>query len=77
VVLSPPAGVVFDLDVDEGEAQTPLGEVREVFSPRAADLTCVAVLTHATASALAGAHAALDDLTQVDRLGWSLPAPRA
>lgn len=39
----------------------------------AAGLTCVAVLTHAPASALASAHAVLDDLTQVDRLGWSLP----
>jgi HAD superfamily hydrolase (TIGR01509 family) len=44
----------------------------------AAGLTCVAVLTHAPRSALAEAHAALDDLTQVDRLGWSLPtAPGA
>ena len=43
----------------------------------AAGLTCVAVLTSATASALTAAHAVLDDLTQVDRLGWSLPAPRS
>ena len=43
----------------------------------AAGLTCVGVLTHATAAALAAAHAVLDDLTQVDRLGWPLPAPRA
>ena len=43
----------------------------------AAGLTCVAVLTHATPAALAAAHAVLDDLTQADRLGWSLPAPAA
>ena len=43
----------------------------------AAGLTCVAVLTHATPSALAQAHAVLDDLTQADRLGWSLPALRS
>ncbi len=40
----------------------------------AAGLTCVGVLTHATPAALAAAHAVVDDLTQVDRLGWSLPA---
>lgn len=40
----------------------------------AAGMTCVAVLTHASASAVGHAHAVLDDLTQVDRLGWSLPA---
>ena len=43
----------------------------------AAGLTCVGVLTHATPSALAGAHAVLDDLTQVDRLGWALPVSRS
>ena len=42
----------------------------------AAGLTCVGVLTHATPAALSAAHAVLDDLTQVDRLGWPLPAPR-
>ena len=43
----------------------------------AAGLTCVGVLTHARPAALAAAHAVLDDLTQVDRLGWSLPVARA
>lgn len=43
----------------------------------AAGLTCVGVLTHATTAALAAAHAVLDDLTQADRLGWPLPAPRS
>ncbi len=42
----------------------------------AAGLTCVGVLTHATPAALSAAHAVLDDLTQADRLGWPLPAPR-
>ena len=43
----------------------------------AAGLTCVAVLTHATPAAVGAAHAVLEDLTHVDRLGWSLPAPRS
>ncbi len=43
----------------------------------AAGLTCVAVLTHASADALAAAHTVLDDLTQADRLGWSLPVLEA
>ena len=42
----------------------------------AAGLTCVGVLTHAAPAALSAAHHLLDDLTQVDRLGWPLPAPR-
>ncbi len=43
----------------------------------AAGLVCVAVLTHATPAAVAEAHVVLDDLTQVDRLGWSLPDRKA
>ena len=39
----------------------------------AAGMTCIGVLTHATVAALGAADAVLDDLTQADRLGWSLP----
>ena len=42
----------------------------------AAGLICIGVLTHATPAALSAADALVDDLTDVDRLGWPLPAPR-
>lgn len=43
----------------------------------AAGLHCVGVLTHAAPHQLAAADAVVDDLTQVDRLGWSLPVAQA
>jgi sugar-phosphatase len=64
------------LGVDPADAVGVEDSVAGVAAVVAAGLTCVAVLTHATASAVAAAHAVLDDLTQVDRLGWSLPVPR-
>ena len=62
------------IGVDPADAVGFEDSVAGVAAVVAAGLTCVAVLTHATPDAVAAAHAVLDDLTQVDRLGWSLPA---